>query len=294
MVKQMLNKFIVVLIVLVLTSGNLMLIGTETYAAFENLEEQKRESSDKNVSFDAYFYTNQSKIHSATLDTKQEAYMNFEVDIENGYLKESVIELNNANFEIESIDGIVKNFDSNKIEINQINNNKTVTITAKIKEKYSEYVDQNFCSKESQVNYTSQYTNIKGETKQINATTNIGLTWVANNITSAIDQNVEKYMQLENKSIIQTKVISTLNENVLPIKNTNINITVPKVNNNLPEEVRVYANSTIGTNGIADGNSFNSENWNYNQETGEITINVENQVNADGKISWKKGSDEYI
>lgn len=299
MVKQMLNKFIVVLIVLVLTSGNLVLIGTETYAAFENLEEQKRESSDKNVSFDAYFYTNQSKIHSATLDTKQEAYMNFEVDIENGYLKESVIELNNANFEIESIeaqsiDGIVKNFDSNKIEINQINNNKTVTITAKIKEKYSEYVDQNFCSKESQVNYTSQYTNIKGETKQINATTNIGLTWVANNITSAIDQNVEKYMQLENKSIIQTKVISTLNENVLPIKNTNINITVPKVNNNLPEEVRVYANSTIGTNGIADGNSFNSENWNYNQETGEITINVENQVNADGKISWKKGSDEYI
>ena len=92
MVKQMLNKFIVVLIVLVLTSGNLMLIGTETYAAFENLEEQKRESSDKNVSFDAYFYTNQSKIHSATLDTKQEAYMNFEVDIENGYLKESVLD----------------------------------------------------------------------------------------------------------------------------------------------------------------------------------------------------------
>ena len=121
MVKQLLNNFIVILIIFLLTSGNLMLIGTETYAAFENLEEQKKESSDKNVSFDSYFVVGESEIHSVTLDAKNEAYINFEINIQNGYLKESAIELNNANFEIESIEqqnveGIVKNSTANKLE----------------------------------------------------------------------------------------------------------------------------------------------------------------------------------
>ena len=76
-------------------------------------------------------------------------------------------------------------------------------------------------------------------------------------------------MFLNNKTIIQTKVISGISENVLPIKNTNIKITAPKIEESLPEEVRIHANSTIGTNGKAK-ESFTQENWNYNKETGEI------------------------
>ena len=178
MVKQILNKLIIILIVLVLTSGNLLLIGTETYAAFEELENQKKESSDKNVSFDTYFYIAEEQLHSATLDTKQEAYINFEISNKNGYLKESVIELNNANFEIESIvaqsvEGIVKNSDSKRIELNQINSNNTITISAKIKENHSEYVNANYCSQATTVTFTSNYTNIKGATKTINAQINV-------------------------------------------------------------------------------------------------------------------------
>ena len=297
MVKQLLNNFIVILIIFLLTSGNLMLIGTETYAAFENLEEQKKESSDKNVSFDSYFVVGESEIHSVTLDAKNEAYINFEINIQNGYLKESAIELNNANFEIESIEqqnveGIVKNSTANKIELNQINSNSKVIITAKIKMHREEYVEANYCSKETAIAFTSNYTNIKGVTKQINAGINVAITWAAE-ISSNIETNVTKYMQYGDKTIIETNVISTLNENVLPIKNTNIKITAPKIQENLPEEVRIHANSTIGTNGKAK-ESFSQENWNYNKETGEITINVENQANEEGKVAWKAGNDEYI
>ena len=299
MVKQILNKLIIILIVLVLTSGNLLLIGTETYAAFEELENQKKESSDKNVSFDTYFYIAEEQLHSATLDTKQEAYINFEISNKNGYLKESVIELNNANFEIESIvaqsvEGIVKNSDSKRIELNQINSNNTITISAKIKENHSEYVNANYCSQATTVTFTSNYTNIKGATKTINAQINVGINWVANEISSSIDENVEKYMQFQNKTILETKIASTLNNNVLPIKNTNIRVVAPKINEQLPEEVRVYAISTIGTNGIQNGESFNSDNWSYNKESGELTIKVENNANQDGKIAWKNGTDEYV
>ena len=47
MVKQILNKLLVILITLALTSGNLLFIGTEAYAAFEDLENQKKNQAIK-------------------------------------------------------------------------------------------------------------------------------------------------------------------------------------------------------------------------------------------------------
>ena len=299
MVKQILRKTIALFLVMVMTMGNVSLIGTNVYAAFEELEQQKTESSDKNVSFDTYFQVGNNRVHGVTLDAKQEAYVNFEVKVGNGFLKDSTISLNNANFEIESIeaqsiDGIVKNSTANTIELNQINSNKTVTISAKIKMGHPEYVETNYCQRETTATFVSNYTNIKGKENTINAQINVGISWVANELQTSIDANVQKYMQFGNKAVIETKITSTLNENVLPIKNTNIKVTVPKIGENLPEEVRVHAISTKATNGITNGESFNADNWSYNSESGELTINVENTANQEGKVAWKNGTDEYI
>ena len=299
MVKQILRKTIALFLVMIMTMGNVSLIGTNVYAAFEELEQQKTESSDKNVSFDTYFQVGNTRVHGVTLDAKQEAYVNFEVKVGNGFLKDSTISLNNANFEIESIeaqsiDGIVKNSTANTIELNQINSNKTVTISAKIKMGHPEYVETNYCQRETTATFVSNYTNIKGKENAINAQINIGISWVANELQTSIDANVQKYMQFGNKAVIETKITSTLNENVLPTKNTNIKVTVPKVGENLPEEVRVHAISTKATNGITNGESFNADNWNYNSESGELTINVENTANQEGKVAWENGTDEYI
>lgn len=299
MVKQILRKTIALFLVMVMTMGNVSLIGTNVYAAFEELEQQKTESSDKNVSFDTYFQVGNNRVHGVTLDAKQEAYVNFEVKVGNGFLKDSTISLNNANFEIESIeaqsiDGIVKKSTANTIELNQINSNKTVTISAKIKMGHPEYVETNYCQRETTATFVSNYTNIKGKENTINAQINVGISWITNELQTSIDSNVQKYMQFGNKAVIETKITSTLNENVLPIKNTNIKVTVPKVGENLPKEVRVHAISTKATNGITNGESFNADNWNYNSESGELTINVENTANQEGKVAWKNGTDEYI
>ena len=299
MVKQILSKTIALFLVMVMTMGNVSLIGTNVYAAFEELEQQKTESSDKNVSFDTYFQVGNNRVHGVTLDAKQEAYVNIEVKVGNGFLKDSTISLNNANFEIESIeaqsiDGIVKKSTANTIELNQINSNKTVTISAKIKMGHPEYVETNYCQRETTATFVSNYTNIKGKENTINAQINVGISWITNELQTSIDSNVQKYMQFGNKAVIETKITSTLNENVLPIKNTNIKVTVPKVGENLPEEVRVHAISTKATNGITNGESFNADNWNYNSESGELTINIENTANQEGKVAWKNGTDEYI
>lgn len=47
----------------------------------------------------------------------------------------------------------------------------------------------------------------------------LGINWVSNNAISNIDRKMFKnYIKYENKSIIETKVTSTLNENVLTNK----------------------------------------------------------------------------
>ena len=68
-----------------MTAGNLLLIGTESYAAFEELESQVTLSSDKNVNFDAFFFVEERNVHSVTLDSASEAVVNFEVNVGQGY-----------------------------------------------------------------------------------------------------------------------------------------------------------------------------------------------------------------
>lgn len=297
MVKQIVNKFVAMLIILALTMGNLLLVATESYAAYEELEQQKIVSSDKNVSFDTYFYVGEN-IHSVTLDIAKESIINFEINVGDGYLKNPVIELSNRNFDItgieyQNIDGIVESFEANKIMLNQISSKTKVIISAKIKLNHGDVVEADYLGRETTAIFSGNYTNIKGKTSEISLNIAVRIDWLAD-ATSNIDENVEKYMFLNNKTIIQTKVTSGINESVLPIKNTNINIAVPKINDVYPEEIRVRAKSTVATNGISNGNYFGTDNYKYDKETGVLQINVENNPNSENKISWKNGTDEYI
>ena len=296
MVKQIMQKIVAILIVLALTMGNLLLVATESYAAFEELEEQVKVSSDKNISFDTYFDVGEN-VHSVILDSSDEAVVNFEINVGEGYLKSGKIELNNANFEIVGIESqnipeIVNEFNANSITLNQISSKTRAIIDAKVKINHKEIVDEDYLGRETTAIFTSNYVNIKGQTKEINSNIKIRVDWTAD-ATSTIDSSVEKYMILNNKTIIQTKVTSGIEGNVLPIKNTKINITAPQINGVNPEEVRVTAINTIATNGATNGNSFGTENYNYNKENGSLEINVENSIN-ENKISWRNGTDEFI
>lgn len=298
MVKQILNKIIAIFIIMLLAIINILPIATKSYAAFEELEEQKSITSDKNVSFDAFFVVEEKNTHSIFVNTQDEAIINFEVNVSEGYLKGSTIELRNSNFEIisiesQSIDSLVNTFEKNKIILNQISSKTKAIISAKIKINHSQIIDIDYLAKETNVEFTSSYTNIKGKALDVNSNIIVRVDYTADAKT-IIDTNVQKYMILGNKTVIQTKVTSGIVDNVLPIKNTNIKVQVPQINNSLAQDVRVAAVNTVATNGIENGNYFTNQNYTYNNETGIVEINVENLPNNENKISWKDGVDEYI
>lgn len=298
MVKQILNKIVAIFIIMLLTMGNLLFVANESYAAFEELEEQKSATSDKNVSFDAYFYVEEKNTHSVTLNTTDEAIINFEVNVGEGYLKESQIELKNSNFEIisiesQSVEQIVNTFEKNKITLNQISSKTKAIISAKIKLNHQEMIDVDYLGRETNIEFTSNYTNIKGKTLNINSNIIVRVDYFSD-AKAIVDTNVEKYMILGNKTIIQTKVTSGIENNVLPIKNTNIKLKAPQINGAIAQDVRVTAINTSATNGIENGNYFTKDNYTYDDKTGIVEIKQENLPNNENKISWKNGTDEYI
>ena len=113
-----------------------------------------------------------------------------------------------------------------------------------------------------------------------------------------MDYEITKYIPYSannvSKLITQGKITSYVENSVLPIKNTNIEVNAPKINNKYPEAVTVVANSTNATNGDANGDNFSKNNWSYDSTTGKITITVNNNA-VNGKIQWAKNTaDEFI
>lgn len=86
--------------------------------------------------------------------------------------------------------------------------------------------------------------------------------------------------------VLETVVESSLRNNVLPLKDTKIEINVPSINNIKPKEIKVIANSTKGTNGEETGENFNENNYTYDETSNILTINVKSEPNAQGEVAW--------
>ena len=97
-------------------------------------------------------------------------------------------------------------------------------------------------------------------------------------------------------TIVESKVTLTRDiddENYLPIKNSRIEINVPKINDKYPTEVSVSANKLMATKGEDVGKTiFTEDNWKYNQGSGTIVISVDNL--EEGVAKYTFGSDEYL
>ena len=97
---------------------------------------------------------------------------------------------------------------------------------------------------------------------------------------------------LENKITIKRENQNE-EENYLPLKNTNLEISVPTLNGQSPSNVSVVANKLMASKGQDTGNvEFSEENWEYQEEEGKIYIHVSND--KEGKVVNSLGTDEYI
>lgn len=292
---KLLKKLTAVLLLIMLMSANL---STTIYAlSEEQLSEQNSKTQNSNVEFNAYF---ENETHTKTEQINNNAKLYANIKVENaGYLENAVISFENVNFKIDEKlqNEHVQSVDTkeNKIILNKINNGSNVTIEIPISILDSEQVETDNFEKETISKFTATYVDSNGKEKEISKQVTNKLLWTGN-AESTLETEVTKYIpySMSEKSgvMLQVKVKSGIQNGKLPIKNTEINVQVPEINGKKPTYVNVIANKTKATNGESNGLNFNSQNYNYDETNGILTINTSNNQN---EISWLKNvQDEYL
>lgn len=303
------TKLLATMLVMTLTLTNFILLGvyaSNSYGATDNLERQETVTNNENVTFDAYFKDNKGNaIHSIKENMNKEDLKLFvAVGVKKGYLKNaslqilgenetnSNLKLRNSNEDLEYIEKIEEQ--TNTIHLKQINSGTQVVIEIPVVSEKSETYDLSNFSKLNDVVIKGNYVGDAGAEIKIEKGIQVRNEWLGE-ATSILEQQLLRFIpyQVNEKSgtILQTLVKSGIQNNTLPVEETNVVIEVPVINGKKPSEVMVNANGILATNGK---NMLNPEEWNYNKETGIATIAMKNEP-TQNKVSWlKQGQDEMI
>ena len=253
-----------------------------------------------NVDFDVYLKNNGENVYAAQKNIGEENYLYADVIIKNeGYLKSGTISFNNPNFVAGQITSdYVSKFENNQIQLKQVQNGTTAAIVIPISAISGTKVPADAFYKHNQINFNGIYVDRNGREKNVNAQISVGLMWLAekNCELETQIQNVIPYTVSNQKYIaLQLRVKTQLTNNTLPVKNENIEVLMPKIDNKNAEKVTVFANTTKQINGEENGESFSSNNYTFNATSNTLNIDVQNTVDANGNISWEKNCyDEYI
>lgn len=297
------KKIVASMLVLLIMLTNLNVIGIHIGEAIAaNLNNQNSKTKNQNVEMDTYFLEKEDKkTYEATKNIGEENKIIAQITVKNsGYLKNAKIKFEEANFNIlETINSEFishVNTQNNEIILNQIDVGESVRIEIPIEFKNSESYNPNQFSTVNKSKISGIYVDNKANQNEIEKELLLSLNW---NTTSEayVQANVSKFVPFninEQKGlIVQTIITSGVKENSAPIKNTQLKIEIPNINNIPPKDIKVNANSMVATRGEENGVSFNENN--YEIKDGIITINTQNIKDENENISWKKqGQDEYI
>ena len=302
--QQKLIKVIAMLLtttILYANSATVVSYAADNFLSAKALENQGTSTTNENVEFDVYYDGGK---HTVSADVNAEdTKLNIALNVKKaGYLKDAVVDFSDTNFKIaktEESDNIqAVDAENKKISFNQINNGENVTETINIALDKKDEISEDMFDRDNTIKFTGTYVNAKGEEVAVKKDIVVHTSWTASTAKAKFDYEITKYIPYSannvSKLITQGKITSYVENSVLPIKNTNIEVNAPKINNKYPETVTVVANSTNATNGDANGDNFSKNNWSYDSTTGKITITVNNNA-VNGKIQWAKNTaDEFI
>ena len=202
------------------------------------------------------------------------------------------ISINEPNFGMQTIQNeMIKSIENNTINLSDINDATTLEIPLTMQKNDNLRLD--YLDKETTVNMKAIYINDSGKNIEVKKELKIRLKWNLNT-DFELTSNITNVLPFGERTLIQQKINIKEIERKSPIEQTKLSITAPKVNNVLPSEVRVFANSTKGTNGDEFGKNFGTNNYKYDQNTGNIEIAVNNNVNENQEIAFYDALDEYI
>ena len=284
--KTIIQKMAAILIIFVMMMADVLAISinTVTYAI------DAIQTNSKNVELSAYFENNEGekiKNIESTTDA-QNIKLKVDINVKNeGYLEGQLV-FNEANFKIKNVQksDFVQKVEGNTITLKQINAGTTATIEIEVEFDVYGEIDKNMLNSETKIKLTGKYVYSK-KSINVEGETTVQIDWKSSEDTRAIlnaKMLTFSNYQIQNQSrkIAQILVESKIENNIYPIKNTKIEMTVPQ---NV-EEVTVHKRTTKSTNGDKE---FSENNYNFDKESHILTINVANEEN-NNKISYEKDS----
>ena len=228
---------------------------------------------------------NDSKTENTILDenvASENTVTNESVETED--VKEEEPEEKDISEVIEDVRGTyeVSLVSENEIELKNIIDSTKIFVEVAYKQ--LEKVNIEDIYSEIEIVLNGNYINKKLETVEVNRKQYLNLGWEyskALDVTSDFTK-VSPFTVGQNSGTIIENVITIARNiedtNFLPIKETNIKIEIPKINDKLPIAVNVAANKLMATLGKdLTGKEFNKNNWVYDQETGMLEIKVTNK-----------------
>ena len=297
------QKLTATILTIMMLMGYITTLGNVVIATGINLTGQNSKTNNANVEMNSYFT---GENHSQTFEIGKEAKVFFRVKVKNtGYLKNTTIKLMNSNYEFVVKDfknAQVQNITSDEIKLKQINvSDEEIILEVPIQIVKAEKVATDLLDSISEVKITGTYIDANGKEKQIEKEIKQQVKWKTETEIELVGE-ISKYIPYHEKEeygvIMQAKITSNVKDNSLPVKNTKLEVTLPEIalseNTVKPTRISVIANSTIATNGINNGEAFNTENYHYDEERNVIIIETKNEADNEGKITWKQGKDEYL
>ena len=283
--------------------------GLISYAADEQNE----------ITFDAKILDSEGK-EVKEADITSELNLHLSIAVGEGNLKDVKLDLSNCNFKLKD-----------EFKIDQISAGETKELDLKIVARNDDQFKLDLLNMENKIKLTGTYS-INNKTEEANKEKTISLKWNAqelykmddetrkatkilenNIITNKIITNKIYTIDGEEKRVVQVKIKSGIKDNIYPIEKTQITVNPIQIGTMneekeflqdkelRAEKVEVTAYSTMATNGKDGAISFGTaeENklgsWQYDSESGKITITVNNSKDENNCVEWAKNAvDEFV
>ena len=297
--KRITNKIFAILLVIVLLGAQF--VPTGVYAA--GFFEQNNNTNQKNVKFNATIGDDNSHdqySYTANIDSDANK-LYISTSVENvGYLKDIVIRFENNNYLLKA-DGIddqrIKSISQDRIELNMISAGQTVDLAIPIILDKPENISKENFNKESKVILEATYVNEDNKEKKVEKELTQNLSWTVdeNSLTTETSQRVIRYLTYNNQTMLSVILSDKLKDAKMPIDSKELIVSVPELSGNKPSKIIINAIDTANTNGVKDGTAFSNDNWIYDENTGNITITINNPENEEGIIAWNKDlADQFV
>ena len=177
---KLLKSILIVITIMALTAGNFLFVGQNIVEAiYEELETQSTATNRKEVSFDAYFKSEDKIAHSKKTDIWNEQtgsnetgdilYLKFKLN-NSGMLNDAKISFENANFILKDTqtakgisdnnNSLIKEIKDGQIYLNSITVTNEIEIAIPIMWEKSDLVDANYFDRETKVNLNAKYQNV--------------------------------------------------------------------------------------------------------------------------------------